>query len=175
MEMYMSACFGHFQPKKWTIRLFFSRILVVVCGGLWWFACIVSGFTAYAPNAGGDLWWFAVMCGGFGFFRWFVVVCGGLRWFAVICGGLSFSHTHQEYTPQRWVGNCRLVASGRQSQSRECSKQLVNSWLLVVYSWKHYEFKTCEENKSLAINNMIIDMTDTYLTIVGYILTKLSK
>ena len=44
-------------------------------GGLWWFACIVSGFTAYAPNSGGDLWWFAVMCGGFGFFRWFVVVC----------------------------------------------------------------------------------------------------
>ena len=72
----MSACFGHFQPKKWTIRLFFSRILVVVCGGLWWFACIVSGFTAYAPNSGGDLWWFAVMCGGFGFFP---VVCGGLR------------------------------------------------------------------------------------------------
>ena len=36
----------------------------------WWFAvaCIVSGFTAYAPNSGGDLWWFAVMCGGFGFF-----------------------------------------------------------------------------------------------------------
>ena len=50
----------------------------MVCGGLWWFACIVSGFTAYAPNSGGDLWWFAVMCGGFGFFP---VVCGG-------CGGL---------------------------------------------------------------------------------------
>ena len=56
----------------------FSSILVVVCGGLWWFACIVSGFTAYgyAPNSGGDLWWFAVMCGGFVFFRWFVVVSG---------------------------------------------------------------------------------------------------
>ena len=72
----MSACSGHFQPKKWIIRLFFSRILVVVCGGLWWFACIISGFTAYAPNSGGDLWWFAVMCGGFVFPP---VVCGGLR------------------------------------------------------------------------------------------------
>ena len=51
--------------------------------------CIVSGFTAYVPNSGGDLWWFAVMCGGF----FPPVVCGGLRWFAVICGGLSFSHT----------------------------------------------------------------------------------
>ena len=51
----------------------------MVFGGLWWFACIVSGFTAYAPNSGSDLWWFAVMCGGFGFSRWFVVVCGGLR------------------------------------------------------------------------------------------------
>ena len=50
----------------------------MVCGGLWWFASIVSGFTAYVPNSGGDLWWFAVMCGGF-FFRWFVVVCGDLR------------------------------------------------------------------------------------------------
>ena len=48
----------------------------MVCGGLWCFACIVSRFTAYAPNSGGDLWWFAVMCGGFGFFP---VVCGGLR------------------------------------------------------------------------------------------------
>ena len=55
----------------------------MVCGGLWWFACIVSGFTAYAPNSGGDLWWFAVMCGGFGFFP--VVVCGDLRSFVVVC------------------------------------------------------------------------------------------
>ena len=55
----------------------------MVCGGLWWFASIVSSFTAYVPNYGGDLWWFgmfAVMCGGFGSFsRWFVVVCGDLR------------------------------------------------------------------------------------------------
>ena len=54
----------------------------MVCGGLWWFASIVSGFTAYVPNSGGDLWWFAVMCGGFGFFP------GGLWWFAVVCGDL---------------------------------------------------------------------------------------
>ena len=47
----------------------------MVCGGLWWFACIVSGFTAYAPNSGGDLWWFAVVLG---FFRWFAVICGNL-------------------------------------------------------------------------------------------------
>ena len=56
----------------------------MVCGGLWWFACIVSGFTAYVPNSGGDLWWFAVMCGGFGFFPvvwWFAVICGNLWWF----------------------------------------------------------------------------------------------
>ena len=57
----------------------------MVCGGLWWFACIVSGFTAYAPNSGGDLWWFAVMCGGFFFSRWFVVVCGHLRSIVVVC------------------------------------------------------------------------------------------
>ena len=53
----------------------------MVCGGLWWFACIVSGFTAYRPNSGGDLWWFVVMCGGFGGLWWFTVVCGDLRWF----------------------------------------------------------------------------------------------
>ena len=64
----------------------------MVCGGLWWFACIVSGYTTYRPKG----WWsfvvvchFAViMCGGLG---WFVVVYGGLRWFAMVCGGLSFS------------------------------------------------------------------------------------
>ena len=38
-----------------------SQILVVVCGGLRWFA---------------------VVCGGL---RWFVVVCGGLWWIAVVC------------------------------------------------------------------------------------------
>ena len=34
--------------------------------------------------------WFVVVCGGV---WWFAVVCGGLRWFVVDCGGLSFSHT----------------------------------------------------------------------------------
>ena len=56
----------------------------MVCGGLWWFACIVSGYTPIVPNSGGDLWWFAVMCGGFGGFGglwWFAVVFGDLRWF----------------------------------------------------------------------------------------------
>ena len=85
----MSACFGHFQPKKWTLDYFFSYSgggwFAVVCGGLWWFACIVSGFTAYAPNSGGDLWWFAVINGWtvvvLVFSRWFVVVCGNLWWF----------------------------------------------------------------------------------------------
>ena len=34
---YMPACFGQVQPKKWTISLFFSRILAVVClpASLW--------------------------------------------------------------------------------------------------------------------------------------------
>ena len=65
----MPACFGQVQPKKWTIRFFFSRILVVVCGGL-----PVSSLVTLpiVPNSGGDLWWFAV-----------------------VCGGLSFSHTHR--------------------------------------------------------------------------------
>ena len=69
-----------FSTKKMDNWTLFSRILVVVWGGLWWFVCIVSGFSAYAPNSGGDVWWF-----------WFF--SGGLWWFAVICGGLSFSHT----------------------------------------------------------------------------------
>ena len=42
---------GRFNQKKWIIRLFFSRILVVVCGGLWWFAVVCGG-----------LWLFAVVC-----------------------------------------------------------------------------------------------------------------
>ena len=65
----------------------------MVCGGLWWFACIVSGFTAYSHIlvviCGGLRWCVVVL----GFLRWFVVVYGGLRWFAVIWGGLSFRHT----------------------------------------------------------------------------------
>ena len=54
---------------------------LVVCSGLWWFACIVSGYTPIVPNSGGDLWWFAVMCGGFGGLWWFAVVFGDLRRF----------------------------------------------------------------------------------------------
>ena len=49
-----------------------------VCGGLWWFACIVSGFTALSHIlvvVCGDVWWF-----------WFF--SGGLWWFAVVCGDL---------------------------------------------------------------------------------------
>ena len=63
----------------------------MVCGGLWWFACIVSGYTKpIVPNCGGDLWWFAVMC-------------GGLRWFAMVCGGLSFSHdSYPSISPPPW-------------------------------------------------------------------------
>ena len=77
----MSACFGHFQPKKWTIRLFFSysggglQWFVVVCLHRLWFHCLF-------PNSGGDVWWFAVMCGGFGFFSgnlwcllYYLVIC----------------------------------------------------------------------------------------------------
>ena len=58
----------------------------MVCGGLWWFACIVSGFTAYVPNSGGDLSWFAVMCGGFGFFP---VVCIAVNMDRKTCGTFS--------------------------------------------------------------------------------------
>ena len=44
---YMPACFGQVQPKNGQFDSFFSRIMVVVLGGLWWFACIVSGYTTY--------------------------------------------------------------------------------------------------------------------------------
>ena len=73
------------QPTKLAIRLFFTRILVVVCGGLRWFACFSSFSPPIVPNSGGGLLWFAVVCGGL---RWFAVVCGGLWWFAVFCDGL---------------------------------------------------------------------------------------
>ena len=51
----------------------------MVCGGLWWFACIVSGFTAYSQIlvvVCGDVWWFFFFSGGL---WWFAVVCGDLR------------------------------------------------------------------------------------------------
>ena len=73
--------FGVFRCFKCISVFTLTRGLqsAVVYGGLWWFACIVSGYTPIVPNSGGDLWWFAVMCGGFGGLRWFVVVCGGFR------------------------------------------------------------------------------------------------
>ena len=79
-QLYIPANLGQVQPTKLAIRLFFTRILVVVCGGLRWFACFSSFSPPIVPNSGGGLWWFAV-------------VCGGLRWFVIVCGGLSYSHT----------------------------------------------------------------------------------
>ena len=70
----------------------------MVCGGLRWFSRFLTahGHTDVLSSqilvvVCGGVWWFAVVCGGL---RWFVVVCGGFRWFVVDCGGLSFSHTH---------------------------------------------------------------------------------
>ena len=39
----------------------------MVCGGLWWFACISLVSLPIVPNSG--------------------VLCGRLRWFVVVCGG----------------------------------------------------------------------------------------
>ena len=94
-QLYIPANLGQVQPTKLAIRLFFTRILVVVCGGLRWFAVVCGGLRWFAvvcgglrwfacfplfslpivPNSGGDLWWFAVICA---ILWWFVVVCGGL-------------------------------------------------------------------------------------------------
>ena len=71
---YIPASLGQVQPTKWAIRLF-TCILVVVCSGLWWFACFSPFSPPIVPNSGGGLWWF-------------VVICGGLWLFAVVCGGL---------------------------------------------------------------------------------------
>ena len=87
---YIPVILGQVQPTKLAIRLFFTRILVVVCSGLRWFACFSSFSPPIVPNSGGGLWWFVVVCGGL---WWFAVVCGGLRWFVIVCGGLSYSHT----------------------------------------------------------------------------------
>ena len=87
---YIPASLGQVQPTKLAIRLFFTRILVVVCGGLRWFACFSSFSPPIVPNSGGGLWWFEVVCGGL---WWFAVVCSGLRWFVMVWGGLSYSHT----------------------------------------------------------------------------------
>ncbi len=77
---YIPASHGQVQPTKLAIRLFFTRILVVVC-------LLFIVFTAYRLKF---WWWFEVFCGGL---WWFAVVCGGLRWFVIVCGGLSYSHT----------------------------------------------------------------------------------
>ena len=79
-QLYIPANLGQVQPTKLAIRLFFTRILVVVCSGLRWFACFPLFSLPIVPNSGGDL------CH-------FVVVCGGLGWFAMVCDGLSYSHT----------------------------------------------------------------------------------
>ena len=82
---YIPASHDQVQPTKLAIRLFFTRILVVVCSGLrglQWFVCFSSFSPPIVSNSGGGLWWFEVVCGGL---WWFAVVCGGLRWFAVVC------------------------------------------------------------------------------------------
>ena len=51
----------------------------MVCGGLWWFACIVSGFTADVPNSSSSS---SQYCAGQRLtlhIRTLVVICGGLR------------------------------------------------------------------------------------------------
>ena len=62
-NIYKPACFGRVQPKKWTIRLFISRILVVVCSGLRWFVvvCLHCLRLHYLSS------------------QILVVICGGLR------------------------------------------------------------------------------------------------
>ena len=79
---YIPASLGQVQPTKLAIRLFdfVTRILVVVCGGLRWFACFSSFSPPIVPHSGGGLWWFEVVCGSL---WWFAVVCDGLRWFVV--------------------------------------------------------------------------------------------
>ena len=39
-QLYIPANLGQVQPTKLAIRLFFTRILVVVCSGLRWFAVV---------------------------------------------------------------------------------------------------------------------------------------
>ena len=65
----MSACFGHFKPKKWTIGLFFLAFW-------WWFGVVCGGLSASFLVSLPMPQILVVMCGGFGFFP---VVCGGLR------------------------------------------------------------------------------------------------
>ena len=76
-QLYIPANLGQVQPTKLAIRLFFTRILVVVCGGL-------PAFHRFHRPLSPIL---VVVCGGL---RWFVVVCGSLWWFAVVCDRLRW-------------------------------------------------------------------------------------
>ena len=89
-QLYIPANLGQVQPTKLAIRLFFTRILVVVCSGLRWFAVVCLLFIVFTAHRPQFWWWFVVVCGGL---WWFAVVCGGLRWCVIVCGGLSYSHT----------------------------------------------------------------------------------
>ncbi len=86
-QLYIPANLGQVQPTKLAIRLFFTRILVVVCSGLRWFAVVCLLFIVFATHRPQFWWWFVVVCGGL---RWFVVVCGSLWWFAVVCDRLRW-------------------------------------------------------------------------------------
>ena len=79
---YIPASHGQVQPTKLAIRIFFTRILVVVCSGLRWFALVCGGLPAFHRFHCLSSHILVVVCGGL---RWFVVVCGGLWWFAVVC------------------------------------------------------------------------------------------
>ena len=43
-QLYILANLAQVQPTKLAIRLFFTRILVVVCG-LWWFVIVCGGLS----------------------------------------------------------------------------------------------------------------------------------
>ena len=62
----MPACFGQVQPKNGQLD-FFLRIVAVVCSGLpafLWFHCLSSQILLVIC---GGLRWFAVVCGGLSF------------------------------------------------------------------------------------------------------------
>ena len=55
-QLYIPANLGQVQPTKLAIRLFFIRILVVVCSGLRWFAVVCLLSTVFATNRP-KFWW----------------------------------------------------------------------------------------------------------------------
>ena len=69
---YIPGSLGQVKPTKLAVRLFFTRILVVVCSGL-------PAFLRFHSLS----------------YQIMVVVWGSLRWFVVVCGGLSYSHTRR--------------------------------------------------------------------------------